>query len=230
MLIGYKQICFSLLLGKITSSLLPQMPARLRSFPRTNSSEDVYTTLIANALSWLSGKGQNMRPLGTGGQFTDSSTTSLALSTRADTHLSDGRLWTPWEHNSSNTSQSSLERLRIPIPGSARTAATTAVPLLSKSSLQIKGLLQLSGMDSSAQPCYQSLLALLCDLSSATISSGIFKEHHLEATQADYQGRQWCVSRFCLCISHRLNVPLAKCFPATSYLLSEMPFLTSLRP
>lgn len=79
MLIRYKRICFSLVLRKITFTLLPQMHKLLRNFLRTNRSEEFYTTLIANTLIWLSGKGQSMYPLGTGKQFTDSSTTNISI-------------------------------------------------------------------------------------------------------------------------------------------------------
>lgn len=49
--------------------------------------------------------------------------------------------------------------------------------------------------------------------------------------QMDYQDHQRRVFLFCLYmyVFHGLNVPLAKSFPATSYLLLEIPFLTNLR-
>lgn len=107
-----------LVLRKILFTLLPRMPTLLRN---VLCSKDFCTTLIANTPSWLSGKGQNPYLLGTGKRFTDSSTTSASVSRPANVDLPDARLQTPLEHESSDTLESSLERLRIPIPGSART-------------------------------------------------------------------------------------------------------------
>lgn len=152
------------------------MPKLLRSFPCTDSSEDFHIASIANTLSWLSGKGQNMYPLGIGKQFTDSSTARVSVSVPANAYLSDARLWTPWEHKSSNTFPNSLERLRILISGSAPTAVTAALALLSKASFQMKGLLgRLVHGELSPALLYKSLL---CNLTSATLSPGTFKERH----------------------------------------------------
>lgn len=64
---------------------------------------------------------------------------------------------------------------------------------------------------------YRSLSALLCDLSSATVSPEMFKQHRSVSQQERYQD-QPCRFLFCLYryISHGLDVPVAKCFPATS--------------
>lgn len=59
------------------------------------------------------------------------------MSKSAKVGLLDARLYTLPEHKPFSRFQRSLERLHLLIPGSALTAVTTAIPLLSKSSFQI---------------------------------------------------------------------------------------------